>query len=761
RRPILVGSVKTNIGHTEGTAGVAGVIKTVLCLEHGLLPPSLHSGELTPAVDWDHAGVHIPQELQELPAAGRPAVAGVSSFGISGTNVHVVLGQYVPAESPAPAEPHPAEPEPEPGPRLLALSAHHPGALRELAGSYARYLESGGDGHPLRDICFSAATRRQHQENRLTVVGETPGEMAGKLRAFEAGEAAPGLRSADDVFERRGQTVFIFPGQGSQWVGMGRELSARSAAFRAALAECDDAIRAETGWSVADRLASNAELEGVDVIQPTLWAIEVALAAAWRSWGVEPDLVVGHSMGEAAAACVAGSLSVPDAAAVICRRSALARAVSGRGAMASVELSAGEVGEELRAYEGLVSVAAINGPTSTILSGDSAAMRELLASFQRRGVFCRLVRVDFASHSPQVEPLREPLLQNLASLAPRAGQVPMYSTVIEEPVSGESLDAEYWVHNLREPVRFGPVIERLLKDGPTTLIEISPHPILATAVREYTDRADGAAVVGSTRRGEPELAALLDSLAAVHLSGHPVDLGRLFEPGSAYVRLPGPVWRRRRHWSPEVPAKPQSTTTQPNEPSVTAPHHPLLGRRVTEDGAADRHVWEGQLDLSANAYLNDHQVQGVRIVPGTAYIELVAAAGAAAFGSGAYGSAPAIRDVTYREGIFLTGAEPPVIRVTLELDGKGGLDGTGAWRFAVSSRHTDQPDFTLNADGRLDPADPGPVPAPPRDPEFGQRMRHDGESITGEEFYRRFSSKGNQWLGAFRGVRRLWLNPGD
>ncbi|MBO0803111.1 MAG: SDR family NAD(P)-dependent oxidoreductase [Nocardiopsaceae bacterium] len=756
-RPLLVGSVKTNIGHTEGAAGIAGVIKAVLCLEHGTIPPSLHVGELTPAVDWDSAGIRVPRELVKLPAVGRPAVAGVSSFGISGTNVHVVLGQYAPEPEAEPAGPA----EGEPRPRLLALSAHHPGALRDLAERYARFLEpgSGGGWKPLRDICYSAAARRQHHEYRLTAIGETHEEIAARLRAFGAGEAAPYLRTADDVYPRRAATVFIFPGQGAQWIGMGRDLLARSPVFRDALAECDAAVRAETGWSVLGRLDGDAALEGTDVIQPVLWAMEVALAAQWRSWGIEPDLVVGHSMGEAAAACVAGALSVPDAAAVICRRSALARKVAGRGAMASVEIGAGEAGEELEKYAGLVSVAAINGPTSTILSGDSAAMRELLASFTERGIFCRLVRVDFASHSPQVDALREPLLDELRSIRPREGKIPLYSTVTGEPAGGGSLDAEYWVRNLREPVRFGPVIERLLAGGPATLIEISPHPILATAVREYTDRADDATVVGSTRRNEPELASLLDSLAAVHLSGHPVDLGRAFEPGSAYTRLPAPAWHRRRHWSPAAPGPngSQPRISHPNGSSPTAPGHPLLGRR--REGAG--HVWEGQLDLPANAYLNDHQVQGVRIVPGTAYLELVAAAASEAFGF-----IPGIRDVTYHEGIFLTGAEPPVIRVALEpasVEPDNSVEQGGeAWTFTISSRHADAGDFTTNASGRLDPAGPGPAdPAAPRDAESGAALRRDGAEETGEEFYRRFEAKGNQWLGAFRGVRRIWLGSGE
>ncbi|MFF8960954.1 SDR family NAD(P)-dependent oxidoreductase [Streptomyces sp. NPDC014894] len=753
-RPLIVGSVKTNIGHTEGAAGIAGLIKAVKCLETGVIPPSLHSAELTPVVDWANTPLVVPQRTREWPQDERPGVAGVSSFGISGTNVHIVLG----AHRPAPAEQAP-EAADEPA-RLLSLSSHTPETLRRIAADHLRHLEPGGAGSgiPLRDICHSAATRRDRHESRLTVVGSTHRELANRLQAFLADEPGTLTRTADDVYEEPSQVVFVFPGQGSQWTGMGRELHRTQPVFRGALEECDAAIRAETGWSVIDRLTGDTgALEGVDVIQPTLWAVEVALAALWRSWGVEPDYVVGHSMGEAAAACVAGSLSVTDAAAVICRRSALAKEVAGNGAMASVELGAEEAARELAPYAGALSVAAINGPTSTILSGDAGAMRRLLTSLQERGVFCRLVQVDFASHGPQVEPLREPLLRALRDLAPRAGSVPMYSTVLAEPVDGAGLDAAYWARNLREPVHFGPVVQKLLAQGPTLFVEISPHPILTPAMSEYVDQSDGRGLaVGSTRRNTPELAALLDSLAVVHLSGHPVDLGRTFEPGARYVRLPGPAWQRQRYWfrdpgtagTPEE--RPGAATAEarpaPGVPEPAAAAHPLLGAPAAGAG----HVWEGPLDLGANAYLRDHQVQGVVIVPGTAYIEMTAAAAATVFGT-----PPVIRDVTYHEGIFLTPSEPPpVVRVTLL------QEPDGAWSFEISSRYSDEPGHKRNVTGRLDP-EGAAADAPPARTAARDRARDEGRELTGEEFYRRFAAKGNQWLGAFQGVTRLWLRDGE
>ncbi|MDL2075858.1 SDR family NAD(P)-dependent oxidoreductase [Streptomyces sp. GXMU-J15] len=738
-RPLLVGSVKTNIGHCEGAAGIAGLIKAVLCLEKGVIPPSLHSAELTPAVDWSNVPLEVPQELRPWPQDERPGLAGVSSFGISGTNAHVVLGAYRPETV--------AETEVDERPRLLALSSHTPETLRETAAGYLRYLTAGGAGSdlPLRDIGFSAAARREHRESRLTVVGTSHKEIAGKLGSFLDGASTPLLRSADDVYEAPAQVVFVFPGQGSQWVGMGRELLRTQPEFRRVMEECDAAIRSEVGWSVIERLTEGSALDGVDVVQPTLWAMEVALAAVWRAWGVEPDYVVGHSMGEAAAACVSGALSVADAAAVICRRSALAKEVSGRGVMASVELSAEEARRELEPYADTVSVAAINGPRSTILSGDGEAMRGLLASLQQRGVFCRLVRVDFASHGPQVEPLRQPLLDGLRKLSPRAGSVPMYSTVLTEPVDGSGLDADYWARNLREPVYFGPVIERLMEGGRTVFVEISPHPILAPSMSEYIDRADGGSLaVGSTRRGEPEVSALLDSFGALHLSGLPVDLARPFEPEARYVRLPGPAWQRQTYWFPEAPEGGGPVTRRTVSSGAAGDSHPLLGARVQ----GIDHAWEGPLDLGRNAYLRDHQVQGVVIAPGTASVELVSAAGAAAFGA-----PPALRDITYHEGIFVNPAEePPVLRVSLDR----ASDGT--WTFEISTRYADDDEPRRNVTGHVDPAEP----AEPRGPgEPREAVQRRGRLAEGQEFYRRFAAKGNQWLGAFQGIERLWSRDGE
>ncbi|MGA8117794.1 MAG: type I polyketide synthase, partial [Actinocatenispora sp.] len=553
-RPCLVGSVKTNIGHTEAAAGMAGLIKTILCLRHRQIPASLHADQLTERVAWADVPLQITSEATEWPDTGRPGLAGVSSFGISGTNAHVVLGEYQPAADDVADE---ADDTPGDTAQLLTLSAPSPDGLRALVERYVAYLGPDGTGRDLalRDICHSAAARRRHHDNRLTAVGHSHQEITDQLSAFLAGEASARMGTAQGVPDpadrpERPKVVFVYPGQGSQWVGMGRELMATSPVFREIIADCDRIIAEEAGWSLIDRLNSDDEFSGIDLIQPTLWAMQTALTGLWRSWGISPDVVVGHSMGEVAAACASGALSRRDAGAVICRRSSLLRGVAGRGAMLNVELSVEDAERELAGHENKVSVAVSNSPTSTVLSGDPAVLEGIAATLDGRGVFTRMVKVDVASHSPQMDPLREDLLTALKDLDPTDGDIPLFSTVDQEARQGAELDGTYWVRNLREPVRFGAVVDELARAQDTVFVEVSPHPILLAAIKECLSiaRVDGAAVF-SLRRGEPELATMLDAVGTLHRTGFPVPWRELFgEPRPQHVTLPGYPWQRQRFW---------------------------------------------------------------------------------------------------------------------------------------------------------------------------------------------------------------------
>ncbi|MGW5569228.1 acyltransferase domain-containing protein, partial [Streptomyces tendae] len=750
--PLLVGSVKTNIGHTEAAAGIAGLIRAALCVAHGVVPPALHGGRPTDAVDWDRMALRIPRALHPWGRDDGPRYAAVSSFGISGTNAHVVLGEHRPAAVPPPADD-------EPRPHLLALSAHTPAALRELAATYADHLgpDGAGRGHSLRDLSFGSLVRATHHRHRMTVLATDHDQAVAQLRQ---GRPIVTAKPAANW-----KTVFVFPGQGSQWAGMGRRLLRTSPVFREAVEECDRHVRAERGWSVIERLTGGTDNDWpIDVVQPLLWAIEVSLAALWRSWGVVPDVVIGHSMGEVAAACVAGALTPADGAAVICRRSALLKEIAGAGSMAAVDLPADELRHELADVPD-VDVAVSSSPRRSIISGRTPAVEKVLAGLSARDVFTRVVKVDVASHSSHVDPLLDALRTALASVRPREGGVPLRSTVTGELLNGTELDADYWVRNLRDEVRFHAALVTET-DGPETVavVEISPHPVLGGAVKECLPaaRADHQ-VVQSLQRDTDDRAALLTAVGQLHQSGYPVRYDALFDGPAAYVGLPPYPWQRTGHWfEPAGDAGPAGAHTAQAGPGPAEPHtgpagsptaqdapapdgHPLLGTHtVLADGT---HRWEGSVDLERNAYLLDHQVQGLVILPGTAYLELALAAATPVLGA-----PPVVRDVRYDRALFLTPDAPPTLRVTLR---PAGTD----WALDVAT--ADGTDWTRHAHARIARVPDAPEPPDGRRETHRQIAARAPEHLTGAAFYRRFAARGNDWHGVFQGIAQVWHGDGE
>jgi acyl transferase domain-containing protein/NAD(P)-dependent dehydrogenase (short-subunit alcohol dehydrogenase family)/acyl carrier protein len=652
-RPCLVGSVKTNIGHTEGAAGIAGLIKVALSLEHRVIPASLHCETPTPEVAWSDLGVAIPGDAVAWPDAARP-VAGVSSFGIGGTNAHVVLGG-APADTAGAGGDEPSKAY------LLPLSARSPEALRAMGESHAAHLAHPGPAS-VRDLCFTAAVRRSHHEHRLAVVGRDREELATRLDALLRTGPASGIVESRPAV-RAPRVTFVFPGQGSQWIGMGLGLAAVEPAFRQALERCDRAIAAHAGWSLLEELQAGepSRLDRIDVVQPALFAIQVALAAQWRAWGVEPDAVVGHSMGEVAAAHVAGALGLDVAAGVICMRSALLRRISGRGAMAVVELSPAEVHERLRGREDRLSIAACNSDRSTVVAGDVAAVDDLIARLEQDGVFCRPVKVDVASHSPQVDPLREDLLRGLAGLVATETQIPMCSTVTGAPIDGAQLVAAYWMRNLRETVQFAAAVRRLRADGCDTFIEISPHPVLLPAIEQGL-------CLPSLRRQEPERAVMLESLGALYTGGYAVDWTRLYPTGGRCVSLPAYRWQREHFWYPAAPAG----TARRLAPGA----HPLLDEHIVSSTDPGRHFWQGRLDPGQTPWLLEHRVHGMAVLPASAIVEMALSAAATVFGSG-----PAsVEDVRLEAPLMVNADAPRTVQLVVS------TSGPGAATFRLASR---------------------------------------------------------------------------
>ncbi len=613
----VLGSVKTQVGHLEGAAGIAGLIKTVLALQHGEIPANLHFTRLNPHIDLSGTRLRIASAPTTWRSTG-PRVAGVSSFGWSGTNAHVVLEQ-----APTPA---PITDEPWARPWLLPISAHTPQALAAQALAVADRLGDNTD-MPLRDICVTAATRRTHHEHRAVVVGRDRDALRAGLEALTRGETRSGLAVGRAAGQRPG-IVFVFPGQGSQWLGMGRQLLETEPVFRDAIAACEMALSAEVDWSLTAQLTATpatSRLAEIDVVQPVLFAVQVALAAQWRDWGIEPDAVIGHSMGEVAAAHVAGALSLDDATRIICRRSRLLRRVSGRGAMAVVELTLDQAREALADQGQRLSIAVSNGPRSTVLSGDAQALEDVVGRLQSQGIFCRPVKVDVASHSPQMDPLREDLRAALAGVQPRAGRVPVYSTVLAKRVDGSNCGPDYWVDNLRQPVLFWDAVQRAVADGQTLFVELSPHPVLLPALDTgLAHLGQGGATLPSLRRDEDEQLTLLGSLGALHTLGAPISWERILpRHGARVASLPTYAWQRERYW---VETDGRSDGRASASRARDAAAHPLLGNRLDMAGASDA-IWEAVFDARRQRFAFDHRLHGQPVMAASTFVGLALAAG--------------------------------------------------------------------------------------------------------------------------------------
>ncbi|MFI9274297.1 beta-ketoacyl synthase N-terminal-like domain-containing protein, partial [Kitasatospora sp. NPDC052896] len=553
--PLRVGSVKTNIGHLEGAAGIVGLLKTALSIRHRHLPASLNYETPNPAIDLAALRLRVQHEGGEWPRPDAPLVAGVSSFGVGGTNCHVVV-----TEPPRRAEP-PAPParEAEPAGAVLPwlVSGRTADAVRAQAARLKAALAADPAPAPA-DVAWSLATTRTSFGHRAVLLGTDTTELLERLDLLAAGADGPGLVSG--VATDRGRTVFVFPGQGSQWAGMALELLEASAVFRAAITECATALAEFTDWNLLDVLhgvPGTPGLDAVDVVQPVLFAVMVSLARLWESLGVRPDAVVGHSQGEIAAAHIAGALSLDDAARIVALRSKALTALAGTGTMASIPLAADQVEPLVGPHDGQVTIAAVNGPTSTVIAGTVQGVQAVVEHCTARGVRARTIPVDYASHSPQVEAIRDRLLAELDGLSPRTGDIPFYSSVTGELLDTAGLDATYWYTNLRQPVRFERAVRALLAAGHRTFVESSPHGVLTFAVNETLEEAgaEQVLVLGTLRRDEDGRRSLLGSLAALHVSGAEVDWSALLaDHAPRRIALPGYAFQRERYW-PQAPAE--------------------------------------------------------------------------------------------------------------------------------------------------------------------------------------------------------------
>ncbi len=621
--------------------------------------------------------------------------------------------------------------------------------------------EEEGEVPALQDICYTASVRRTHHDHRLALPCHSHAEMAESLGAFLQGEASAGL-SSGRVSGRERKLVFVFPGQGSQWLGMGQQLLEQQPVFRATLEACDQAMREHVDWSLLAELTADpnhsglahSRLDEIDIVQPAIFAIQVGLAALWRSWGVEPDAVVGQSMGEVAAAYVAGALSLEDAARVICRRSRLLKRVSGQGAMAAVELSLEQAEQALAGYEDRVSIAVSSSPTSTVLSGDPAALQEITDALERQDIFCRMIKVDVASHSPQMDPLGDDLSRELEGMQPLPASIPIYSTVTGAAQRGLSFDATYWMRNLREPVLFSAAVSQLLEDGHDIFLELSPHPISLSAIQQgLHHRGQEAILPPSLRREEDERATLLGSLGALYTAGQTVDWPRLFPAGAACVSLPAYPWQREHFWleslEPSIRPGRAWTPSAARRNRSGEPAHPLLGQYLRSAAQPGMRFWEIDLSLGSFPYLNDHRIQGLAVLPAAVYVEMALAAATEAFGAGSH----ALEKVAFRKALFL----PEEGAQTLQLVLSSESPATASFQFFSLQTGDGQSTetWTLHASGTIRLAQTEAAVTPPPH-SLEQIQAQCPEAVSAAEHYQATQEAEVFYGPSFQGVEQLW-----
>ncbi|MDA2893503.1 type I polyketide synthase [Mycolicibacterium sp. BiH015] len=599
--PCALGAVKTNMGHLEAAAGIAGFIKTVLTLQHGAIAPNLHFEKWNPTIDPSGTRLFVPTARVDWPKTEHPRRAAVSSFGMGGTNAHIVLEQG--------PEPAPAPVAPAPTVATLVVSGKTPARLAAAAKSLADWLEGDGAAVSLTDVAYTVNHHRTRYNTIATVCARTHDEAVAGLRALAAGRQAPGVIGAHDAKTGKG-TVFLYSGQGAQWAGMGKALLAEEPAFAAAIDELEPAFVDKVGFSLRQTLEAGEPVTGIDRIQPVLVGMQLALTELWRSYGVEPDAVIGHSMGEATAAVVAGVLTPAEGFDIIATRTRLMKRLSGQGAMALLELDA-QAAEKLIADRPDVTIAVYASPKQSVVAGPPDQVDELIAIVDGQGKLARRVEVDVASHHPTIDPVLPELREALAYLAPAAPKIPLVSTVAYTG-SAPMYTADYWAANLRNPVRFSQAVHEASAEN-SSFIEISPHPLLSHAISDTLAAQSTSRkfhVGGTVNRDHPETVAFHAQLSAVRppaVTAPEGSTGRL-------VDAPATAWQHTAYWMADRSGSQQFSGA-----------HPMLGLHV-ELPSGTGHVWQSDVGLEAHPWLADHIVHGLPVMPGAGFAEIALAA---------------------------------------------------------------------------------------------------------------------------------------
>ncbi len=725
----LIGSVKSTIGHTEAAAGVAGMIKAALCLSHRQVPPQANLRKPNPNIPFDDLGLRLPRKLEKLAPKAAQIFAGINSFGYGGTNAHVILEN-------APAKPdlNASKILKNEAPYILPLSARSENGLTALAQLWLdRFTEHNPQS--LDDLCYSASCRRSHHHYRAAIVGNTFTEMRTQLDQFVAQGTGEWLATGKIIESEIKKPVFVYTGMGPQWWAMGRELYAKESVFKEAVDHCDALFYKLSGWSILSEMLAEEEKSRISetiIAQPANFVLQVGLTALLRVHGIEPAAIVGHSVGEVTAAYISGVLTLEEAIKVSYYRSHIQSKAAGQGQMLAVGIDLEKCRELLELTENTVSVAAVNSPNSITLAGESGSLQALSTYLTAANAFNRFLKVEVAYHSHFMDRLKPEVREKLADLKPSLPDIPLYSTVTGDLVNAVAYDAEYWCDNIREPVYFAQAMEGLLRDGHRIFLEIGPHPVLSTAIRECcSEKKVSVQNVATMKRGAPEQLTFKLGLASLYTSGYDLDWERMYADEAHYVKLPTYPWQREVYWHEQHDSL---------SDRFSNPAHPLLDQRLRDP----RPAWQGTLNHQFIPFLQDHQVDSLVVMPGAAYIE----AGLASYYEVTEDkeSICSMENILFHQACILESGNDPIIHINLDSE-------TGEYSF-FSKNQEDPVNWQLHASAVVKEWKSGGIKKRVLN-EPGIISQQCTEHIDIEHLYRNLAIRGLAYGPYFRTIRQL------
>jgi acyl transferase domain-containing protein/acyl carrier protein len=750
----LMGSVKSNIGHLESASGIAGLMKVALALKHKQIPPNLHFNQPHPEIDFEKLQLQVPESLIPWPKSDDPALAGINSFGFGGTNANLVLQEFplpVDSESPDPFSNDDSF-------FCLPVSARSQEALKDFARRYVDFFSSKEDWthRDLQDVCYTASLRRSHHDHRFALTGQSVQDFKEALQAFlnddkhhglstgkkigggKSVGLSPGNKSGKEKVQNNGPKIaFVFSGQGPQWWGMGRQLVEREPVFRASIKKCDELFSQHADWSLWEELMakeSQSKINETHLTQPALFSIQVGLADLWRSWGIKPSAVIGHSIGEAAAAYVAGIYSLEDVVRVVYHRGRWLHKMAGKGKMAVIGIPEGKAASLLKGRENKISLAAVNSPKSVTVSGDPDALEKMMEPLEQKEIFCRYLHVNYAFHSHQMDSVRKDLLDSLNGLQCQAGSIPFYSTVRGKSEHGDQMGADYWWDNVRNPVRFYKATEKLVQDGYTTFLELSPHPVLGANISECLSHLKRqGTVLPSLKHKEEERKVMVTSLGNLYSLGRSIDWNPVFPNGGRCVSLPHYPWQRERYWHER-----EEKGYDPFAPDV----HPLLGWEMEFSSSG----WQSRIDKRDLTYLGDHVVKKLLIFPGAGFIEWALALASRVN----EGASSVLESVEFQNALVLPKNRGLKTQMTHD-------PSDGSFKIHSLSDRANQT-WTLHASGTLgDQFDPNALGKI----DLEKIKSRCVNEVVSKELYETFEKMGLFYGPAFQGIERSWRGDGE